>query len=331
MVDVSIIFVNYKTEDFLLACLKSIKEYTHGLSYEFIVVDNSFSLGNNKQILNAFPETSWIDAGGNVGFSAANNIGAKQAKGKFLLFLNTDTLLFDNAIANAINFLERKTNFVAIGGLQLNAALEPIPYFYSLNDLRKDFYFVPNHPIFQRVLRAFLPTEKFDPSETNNLVGAFILLSQDAFKKVGGWDEQFFMYAEDAELSYRLSKLGKLGYTEEVKFIHLVKGNEFTRINDSWANRFSVQIQLSNLLWIRKSYGILSLLLIYLNYALFLPIFWGWKLYRNLVEKKSILSDVHNQLMLSRKIGILITYLPKLVFLSAKSFKIRPEENIGRS
>jgi GT2 family glycosyltransferase len=286
--------------------------------------------GTNKQILESFPEIHWLNAGGNVGFSKANNLGAKQARGNFLLFLNTDTLLFNNAILNAHQHLMERDDVAAIGGLQLNLEKESIPFYYSLNDLRKDFYFIPNHDLFKKMLLALFPNENFQPGETNNLVGAFIMVSKEKFEKVGAWDEQFFMYAEDAELSFRLNKIGKLMYSDEVKFIHLVKGNEFTRANDSWANRFSVQIQLSNFLWIRKSYGAIPLLLIYFNYLIFIPIFWVWKMFKNTKEGKRLLGDTFNQRMLTRKVGILFSYLPQLLFLTSKQYKIKPEENIGK-
>lgn len=329
MIDVSIIFVNYKTEEYLFECLKSVQQFTSQITLEYIVADNRFVEGNNEQIVSAFPYVKWINAGDNVGFSKANNIGAQHATGKYLLFLNCDTLLFDNAIFNAFSFLENNPNYAALGGIQLDSNKNAIPFYHSLNDVRKDFYFIPQSELCKKILLRLLPKENFSLGETNNLVGAFIMISKEVFFIAGQWDEDFFMYAEDAELSFRLSKLGKIGYIKDVQFIHLIKGNEYTRANDSWANRFSVQIQVSNFLWLRKSYGIIPLLLIYLNYAIFLPIFWFWKICRNVIEGKKFLEDTYNQKMLTKKIGILFKYLPKYLFLKHQLFKILPEENIG--
>jgi GT2 family glycosyltransferase len=96
--DLSIVFVNYKTEALLFECLRSIYAHTNGLNFECIIVDNHFIPGQNQAILDEFPTTNWIDSGGNIGFSKANNIGLQAAKGQYILFLNADTLLVDNSI-----------------------------------------------------------------------------------------------------------------------------------------------------------------------------------------------------------------------------------------
>ncbi len=329
MIDVSIIFVNYLSEDYLYNSLKSIYQHTSNVSFEIIVIDNHFIEGKNKEILVNFPHVIWIQSVGNIGFGKANNLGVEHAKGKYILFLNCDTLVFDNAIFNAFSFLENNSKFVAIGGIQVDLSHKKIPFYQSLNDIRKDLYFIPQGSFFKKILFALLPKESFFEGETNNLGGAFILVPKEIFEKAGKWDEDFFMYAEDAELSYRLHQFGKLAYSEDVKFIHLIQGNEFTRANDSWGNRFSVQIQVSNFLWIRKCYGLFPLILIYLNYILFLPIFWGWKLGNNLTKGKKLFDDLYNQKMISKKIWILCKYLPKYLFPNGKNFQILPEENIG--
>ena len=83
----SIVFVNYKSESLILDCLKSIRTYTKNISYEVIVIDNSFVKGKNTDVLNEFPATKWKDLGHNAGFSRANNEGIKIATGEFILFL----------------------------------------------------------------------------------------------------------------------------------------------------------------------------------------------------------------------------------------------------
>ena len=330
MLDLSIIIVNYKTEALILDCLNSIKKFDAGFSYELIVIDNCYEPGANKQIVSDFPGLKWIDAGGNIGFSRANNLGLSNSVGKYVLFLNADTLIIDNSIFNALNFLKSNSAFVAVGGLQVDLNGNPLPYYSTLNEIRKDLYILPNKPVFQKLILALLPTENFSNGETNNLVGAFILTTKTALQKVGNWDEDFFMYAEDAELSFRLSKIGKLTYLENVKFVHLINENEFRRTEYSWANRFSVQVQLSNFLWIRKSYGIFPLLILYFNYILLVPSFWVWKFYKNLSEGKKMFANPKNQRLLDKKVRILLNYLPSLMFAKKKFFKIKQEENIDK-
>lgn len=327
MLDLSIIFVNYKTEKLLLDCLRSISNYTSGLAYECIVVDNYFVAGANEALLAEFPNTQWIDSGGNVGFSKGNNIGVNHATGEYILFLNADTLIINNAIFRAWEFLKNTVDFVAIGGIQLDKNLVEIPFYYTLNDIRKDFYILPNSSKIQNCIAALLPKENFPKGETNNLVGAFMMVSKADFYRVGKWDEDFFMYAEDAELSFRLAKIGKLAYLPEVKYIHLIHDNEYRRTEYSWVNRFAIQIQLSNLLWIRKSYGIGALCLIYLNYLLLVPIFWTWKIVLNLLTGKNWLNDTKNQVELSKKVGTLLRFLPSLLVLGKGPFDVRGIKN----
>jgi GT2 family glycosyltransferase len=329
--DVSIVFVNYQTEAILQDCLRSIYDYTENLNFECIVIDNHFIPTANQQILSEFPKTKWIDAGRNTGFSIANNIGLHAASGEFILFLNADTLVFDNSIGNAWKHLKADQTLVAIGGNQLDSNQHPLPYYRTLNDVRRDFYIVPNKPVFHQVINALLPNQKFSrPEETNNLVGAFLMASKENLLKLNGWDEDFFMYAEDAELSFRLSKLGKLAYFEDVNFIHLIMENEFRRTEYSWVNRFSVQIQVSNLLWIRKSYGVIAFLLIYLNYSIVAPIFWIWKVGLNLSTGKSWNHDTKNQRIFGRKVAVLYRYFFPILFRLNGPYQIKPEENIDQ-
>jgi GT2 family glycosyltransferase len=138
------------------------------------------------------------------------------------------------------------------------------------------------------------------------------------------------MYAEDAELSYRLSKIGKLAYFENVNFIHLIKENEFRRTEYSWVNRFSIQIQVSNLLWIRKSYGVIPFLLIYLNYSLLVPIFWIWKIILNLLKGKAWNFDTKNQRIFGMKVAVLFRYFYRMLFLHKGPYRINPNENIDQ-
>lgn len=327
--DVSIVFVNYKTEALLLDCFRSIHEHTNGLNFECIVVDNHFIPGANESILAAYPTTKWIDSGGNVGFSKANNIGMQAATGEYILFLNADTLLVDNAIKQAWSHLKSSNELVAVGGIQLDSNRQPIPYYRTLNDIRRDFYIHPNKAIFHQLVDRLMPQQTFSqPEETNNLVGAFLMASKQSLISIHGWDEDFFMYAEDAELSYRLGKIGKLAYFDDVKFIHLIQDNPFRRTNYSWVNRFTIQIQVSNLLWIRKSYGVIPFLLIYLNYSFLAPIFWVWKIALNTIKGKNWDNDTENQRIFSKKLAVLYRYFLPILFLTKGPFRIKADENI---
>jgi GT2 family glycosyltransferase len=327
--DLSIIIVNYKTEKLILDCLQSIQEYTQGIDYEVIVADNLFVEGANAEVVEQFPKVHWLNVGYNAGFARANNVGLGVAKGTYILFLNADTLVFDNAIGKALTHLVQDHATVAVGGLQLYADRSSMPYYHTLNEIRRTFYIFPNLPVFQRLLDWLLPDESFvTPTQTNNLVGAFLMTRKSTLDEIGPWDEDFFMYGEDVELSYRLSQKGKLCYFDDVKFIHLVNENQFRRTNISWVNRFSTQMQVSNLRWIRKSYGVIPFLLIMLNYSALVPIFWSWKILLNVFRNKPLMYETKNQKIFSLKVGILLKYFWRILFLRKGLYKIKEEENI---
>jgi GT2 family glycosyltransferase len=293
------------------------------------VIDNSFEEGKNAQVLTEFPATIWKDLGYNAGFSKANNEGINLAFGEFILFLNADTLLTDESIEKALIHLKSNPQNVAIGAIQIDVHGNQIPYFRTQNEIRKQLFILPNSQITEKILHYLLPEETFETrNETNNLVGAFLLVSKKNALQSGQWDEDFFLYAEDVEFCQRLSKLGKLVYFEDVKIVHLINENPYRNKSTSFVNRFNLQVQLSNLLWIRKSYGILSYLIIMINYWGLLPIFWLWKIMINLLEGKSPLYETINQKTFTKKVWILTRYLPKILCLMKGPHKIMSKENL---
>jgi GT2 family glycosyltransferase len=323
----SIVIVNYKSESLILDCLRSIYRYTKNITFEIIVIDNSYVKEKNKDVLNEFPLTIWKDLGRNAGFSIANNQGINIAKGEFILFLNADTLLIDESIEKALIHLQSNPQNIAVGAIQIDIHGNQIPYFRTQNEIRKQLFILPNSLVAEKIVNLLLPKERFQSNnETNNLVGAFLLVSKKNAIKSGQWDEGFFLYAEDVEFSQRLSKLGKLLYFDDVKIIHLINENPYRNKSTSFVNRFNLQVQLSNLLWIRKSYGILSYLIIMINYWVLLPIFWIWKIILSI--KKSEINDFSNQLTFSKKVYVLTKYLLKIIFLIKGPLKITEEENL---
>ena len=110
--DVSIILVNYKTKDLTINAIKSVIEKTQGINFEIFVVDNNSKDGSIEAIEKEFPNINIIKNPINAGFGAANNLAINQAKGKYILCLNTDTLLINNAIKIMYNFMEKEENKV---------------------------------------------------------------------------------------------------------------------------------------------------------------------------------------------------------------------------
>ena len=325
----SIVIVNYKSESLILDCLRSISIHTKNITYEVIVIDNSFVKEKNDKIMNEFPTTIWKDLGYNAGFSTANNEGIKIASGEFILFLNADTLFVDDSIEKALFHLTSNPKNVAISAIQIDIHGSPLPYFRTQNEIRKQLFILPNSEIFKKLIDLFLPKESFEsPNETNNLVGAFLLVSKKNIIQSGQWDEDFFLYAEDVELSQRLSKIGKLLYFEDVKIVHLINENPYRNKKTSFVNRFNLQVQLSNLLWIRKSYGMVPYLIIMINYWVLIPFFWLWKIANNLLHTNPLFWETQNQIIFSKKVYILTKYVPKIIFLFKGPMRITQDENL---
>jgi hypothetical protein len=116
--DVSIIIVNYNTSELLKDCINSVLKKTQNVKYELIVIDNASSDCSIKMMKNEFPSIKLIESKENLGFGRANNLGARYATGKYLLLLNTDTLLINNAINILFDFMEKDTKqtIAACGG-----------------------------------------------------------------------------------------------------------------------------------------------------------------------------------------------------------------------
>ena len=116
MVDVSVIYVNYRTIQLILDSVKSIKERTLGISYEIIVVDNACDEESFRLIKDRYPEIICIQSVDNLGFGKGNNLGIEQAQGDFVLFLNPDTVLRNNAIDILCRFMKDNPSVGGCGG-----------------------------------------------------------------------------------------------------------------------------------------------------------------------------------------------------------------------
>lgn len=327
--DISIIIINYRTPQLIINCLSSIYQYTSQVSFEIIIVDNDPENGGGQQIRDQYPNVKWIDMPYNAGFGRANNAGMAAASGKYFLILNADTLVTDNVIDRCVAYLNSENDIVAGGAKQLYADGSPMPFYHSTSEFLKSFFIVPTSTIFTKILDKLFPETRYnDNRQVDWLIGAFMIVRSEAAKITQGFDEDFFMYAEDVDWSVRLSKLGKLCYLPDCTFIHLENNNPFRRTNISWINRFSVQMQVSNLLWIRKQYGPLAYLAIIAHYAAMIPVVYGWKMTINLKNRDGLFTNLKNQTIYARKTAVLLRYFLKTLFLKKGLYKIKPSENI---
>lgn len=214
----SVVIVSFNVCDFLEQCLYSLRLAAASLNVEIIVVDNA-SEDDTAAVLPAlFPEVRFIWNKTNAGFSKACNIGAAVASGEYLLLLNPDTLLPENALSTALSFLKQTPGIGAVGMRMYDGRIRFLPEskrgypslstaFYKLSGLIRLF---PNHPKIARYYLGHLSPEM--PHRVDILAGAFFMVSLALYKELGGLDENYFMYGEDIDLSHTITRAGYQNY-----------------------------------------------------------------------------------------------------------------------
>lgn len=221
----SIIIVNYKVEQNLYVCLESIKKHINNTKYEVIVVENDPGTNLTKE-LKKFPFVHYIKAEKNKGFGAGNNLGARHAKGEFLFFLNPDTKIEKGSIDSLLKLFKEETTG-AVAPLLLDPKkkpyekqgtlkMSPINVLFSLSFISKYF---PNNSIANKFwLRDW---NKKTLKEVDVVPGTAFIIRKELFKKLKGFDEQFFLYFEESDLCDRIKEIGYKNYiSPELQVIH---------------------------------------------------------------------------------------------------------------
>ncbi|MGM0505545.1 MAG: glycosyltransferase, partial [Bacteroidota bacterium] len=227
MVKLSVIIVNYNVKHFLEQCLLSVYKALENIPSEVFVVDNNSVDGSCALVKERFPEVKRIENKKNYGFSYANNQAIKQASGEYILLLNPDTVVEEDTFSKCIRFMDTNP---ATGGLSVKmidgkgrflpeskrSLPTPAVAFYKIFGLSKLF---PTSKTFARYHLGHLKNDEINEIEI--LPGAFMFLRKKALEKAGLLDETFFMYGEDIDLSYRITKAGfKNFYFPETTIIH---------------------------------------------------------------------------------------------------------------
>lgn len=216
--DVSVIIVNYNTKQLLENCLNSIIEKTFDVDYEIIVVDNNSPESITDMINEKFGLVKLIESSENLGFGRANNLGAKHAKGKYMLFLNSDTIILNNAIKYFFDYLEHNDDNHKIGavGCWLEGKSGGINNSFGYFPTIKNEWNYLKNIFLDRIKLSHLSKKqkinlkKEDKSEVyvDFIIGADIFIRNKTFKELNGFDPNFFMYYEETDLQKRMSKIG---------------------------------------------------------------------------------------------------------------------------
>lgn len=241
--DLSVIVVSYNTKDLLRQCLNSVLKHTKGIKYEVIVVDNASKDGSPKAVEkfaknnSRKPTVILIKNRTNLGFAAANNRGIKKAKGKYLLLLNSDTILKENSLKKMIDWM-KKNEKVGIASCQLvyqDGSLQRTGgYFPNLLRVFNWMFFIDDLPFIKELIKPFHPHEPrtgwlssryFQKQHFQDWVtGAFFLTRKKVIDQVGYLDEKFFMYVEEVEFCYRAKQDGwQVVYLPITKIVHLAQ------------------------------------------------------------------------------------------------------------
>lgn len=225
--ELSIIIVSFNTRKLLRDCLRSIYKYTDNLKFEVIVVDNNSLDGSADLVAQRFPQVKLIRSAENLGFGKANNLGAQKARGKFLLFLNSDTLIHDNAFKHALTQAETISELGAFTCRLLyeDGSIQPTGgYFPTLSRFFLWQLGLDDLPLLKNLIKPVHPGPKFyeHSFEPDWITGAFMLIPKKVFMDAKGFDPNIFMYGEDLELCYRLKqKQKKVIYSDFPSLTHL--------------------------------------------------------------------------------------------------------------
>ena len=246
----SVVIVSYNVRELLTACIDSVVKATEGIDTEVFVVDNKSVDDTIEVISRDYPWVHLINNKENLGFSKANNIAIRQAEGEYVLLLNPDTVVAEGTLRGAIEFMDQHPEAGGAGVRMHNADGTLAP------ESRRA---VPTPMVAARKMLGF--TKRYymsylswdEPGQIEVISGAFMLLRRKAIDQVGMLDEDFFMYGEDIDLSYRLLKGGWQNWYLPLDIIHY-KGQSTQKSDFRYVHVFYQAM----LIFFRKHYSHLS-------------------------------------------------------------------------
>ena len=282
----SIIVVNYKSVPLVLDCLRSIFDQNSVMPFEVIVVDNDSKDNSNEKIKELFPQVIYMEMNYNSGFARANNEAIRKSSNKVVLLLNADTIIENNAIERCYNNFINSA-YIASGVQLLNP--DGSPQISGSYVMRGGLNYLLPLPFLGNTLKfiaSVFKVQKPGITEASGIVdvdwinGAFLMVKRSAIEIAGLMDEDFFLYAEETEWCSRLRKVGKLCIYGDINIIHLqgeTTNVTFGTKDKGYYNLYDkkgLQIMLSNLVRIRKEFGVGWFLFILAVYFFEIPIFF---------------------------------------------------------
>lgn len=260
---ISIIIVNFNTEGLLRDCLRSIYEKTSGLSCEIFVVDNASSDGSCTMVQGEFPEVRLIQNSENKGFAVANNQAILLAKGEYIVLLNSDTVLLNNALEIMYDFMEGHDGAGICGPQLLNkdrSIQKSIAEFPSIKKIIGSYIASVNRIKPLHDFNQFEP-QYYDYTRQKKIVGAALtgaclMIRRSLFEEFGLLDEQYFFYLEEADWSLSVIKKGwAIWLVPEAKVMHYLMASVKQSINTELEIKVKIRQVKSLIYFYRKHYG----------------------------------------------------------------------------
>ena len=265
----SVIIVNYNVKYYLDQCIRSVLRAFEEMNTpaEIIVVDNHSVDGSvdyleQRYPQKLFPMVRFVRSAHNLGFARANNIAIRQSRGEYVLLLNPDTIVGEDALKASVDFMDAHEDAGAVGvrmlGAQGRRAMEsrrglptPMVSFFKMLGFCNRW---PHHRLFGKYYMGYLPWD--EPCQIEVVSGAYCMLRRKALDEVGLLDEDFFMYGEDIDLSYRVLKGGYHNYYLPVDILHY-KGESTQKSSFRYVHVFYEAM----LIFFRKHYSGMTFLL----------------------------------------------------------------------
>lgn len=265
----SVIIVNYNVKYYLDQCIRSVLRAFEEMNTpaEIIVVDNHSADGSVDYLEQHYPQklypmVRFVRSAHNLGFARANNIAIRQSRGEYVLLLNPDTIVGEDALKASVDFMDVHEDAGAVGmrmlGAQGRRAMEsrrglptPMVSFFKMLGFCNRW---PHHRLFGKYYMGYLPWD--EPSQIEVVSGAYCMLRRKALDEVGLLDEDFFMYGEDIDLSYRVLKGGYHNYYLPVDILHY-KGESTQKSSFRYVHVFYEAM----LIFFRKHYSGMTFLL----------------------------------------------------------------------
>jgi len=266
-IDLSVIIVSFNTRDLLRDCLQTLSRHQAGLGVQTIVVDNASEDGSAEMVAAEFPDVLLIRSPVNLGFGPANNRGFEQARGRYLVLLNSDAFIEEDTLKRSVACMDAEPDVGLAGGRLVGRQGEWQPSARMFPSLLNEFLTLtglsarwPKSGFFGRVDRTW--ADPLAPADVDWVPGAYSVIRASVLEQIGHFDPRFFLYFEEVDLCRRIKAAGyRIAYWPEIQVVHI--GGESSRtIKRLTFSGFGSQLTLwrmrSQALYHRKHQGLLG-------------------------------------------------------------------------